>query len=82
MLCRALGLLGAEIDSLEVGHGEFAGTIALHGAEDELKIPERHTDLNAVGVAFAVVGGAREAYFWLLHSVNLVGLITHTEPFL
>jgi hypothetical protein len=57
---EGLGLLGAEVDALEVGDAEFLRGLLGHGAEDEEEIPDAHADLNAVGVSVAVVRGAGE----------------------
>ncbi len=57
---EGLGLLGAEVDALEVLDGELVGASWLHGAEDEEEVPDAHADLDAVGVAVAVVVGGGE----------------------
>jgi hypothetical protein len=54
---EGFGLLGAEIDSLEVGEVDLFGGVLGHGSEDEEEVPYAHADLDAVGVAFAIVGG-------------------------
>src|SRR5271169_1161467 len=57
---EGLGLLGAEVDSLEVLDGELLRVLLDHGAEDEKEVPDAHSDLDAVGVAIAVVRGVGE----------------------
>ncbi len=57
---EGLGLLRAKVDALEVFDGELVGALLAHGPEDEEEVPDAHTDLDAVGVAVAVVLGAGE----------------------
>jgi hypothetical protein len=57
---EGLGLLGAEVDALEVLDGELVRGVLRHGAEDQKEIPYAHTYLDAVGVAVAVVFGVGE----------------------
>jgi hypothetical protein len=61
-----LGLLGAEIDALEVANVDLVGRVLRESAEDEEEVPDGHTDLHAVSVAIAVVGGGGEVEPWLL----------------
>ena len=63
---EGLGLLGAEIDSLEVGEVDLFGSLLGHGSEDEEEVPDAHADLNAVGVAVAVVRGGGEVELRLI----------------
>ncbi len=55
---EGLGLLGAEVDALEVVDVELLRGLLGHGAEDEEEVPDAHADLDAVGVAVAVVRGS------------------------
>jgi hypothetical protein len=57
---ESFGLLGAEVDALEVLDGELVGVLLRHGAEDQEEVPDAHANLNAVGVAVAVVLGVAE----------------------
>src|SRR5882757_5146544 len=57
---ESLSLLRAEVDALEVFDGEFVGALLAHGPEDEEEVPDAHADLDAVGVAVAVVFGGCE----------------------
>jgi hypothetical protein len=58
-------LLGAEVDCLEVVEVDLGGRSLLHGAEDELEVPDGHANLDGVGVAFAVFFGLFEVHFGL-----------------
>jgi hypothetical protein len=74
---EGLGLLGAEIDALEVGDAELLWGLLGHGAEDEEEVPDAHADLDTVGVSVAVVRGVRELegrFFWRV-------LLTHCVSF-
>ncbi len=57
---ESLGLLRAEVDSLEAGEHDLVGGILAHGAEAEEEVPDAHADLNAVGVALAIIFGLGE----------------------
>src|SRR5947208_16357199 len=57
---EGFGLLRAEVDALEVPDGELVRALLTHSAEDEEEVPYAHADLDAVGVAVAVVLGAGE----------------------
>jgi hypothetical protein len=50
-----LGLLWAEIDALKVLHAELVGRILSHGTEDKKEVPDGHPDLNAIGIAIAII---------------------------
>ena len=54
---QRLGLLRTEVDALEVFNLNVVGGILVHRPEDEEEIPDAHTDLDAVGVAVAVLVG-------------------------
>ena len=53
-------MLGAEVDALEVAKLDLVGGVLGHGSEDEEEVHDAHADLDAVGVAIAVVGGGDE----------------------
>jgi hypothetical protein len=59
-IVESFGLLGAEVDALEVAKQYLLGSVLGHGAEDEEEVPDGHANLNTVGVAVAVVGGGGE----------------------
>ena len=71
---QRLGLLGTEVDALEVVDLDLVGRLLVHGAEDEEEVPDAHADLDAVGVAVAVVsewswltvGGSEDCLGWLI----------------
>jgi hypothetical protein len=54
---QGLGLLRADVDALEVLDLHFVSGVLAHGSEDEEEVPNTHADLDAVGVAVAVVFG-------------------------
>ena len=54
---QGLGLLGAEVDALEVFDLHLVGSLLFHGAEDHEEIPDGEANLHAVGVGFAVIRG-------------------------
>ena len=54
---QSLGLLGAEVNALEVVDLDFLGGLLLELAEDEHEVPDGEADLDAVGVGVAVVWG-------------------------
>ena len=51
-----LGLLRAQINSLEVMKFDLRFRALLHGAEDEKEVPDIDANLHAVGVRLAVFG--------------------------
>jgi hypothetical protein len=57
---QGFGLLGAEVDALEVVELNLFRGVLGHGTEDEEEVPDAHSDLDAVGVAVAVVGSRGE----------------------
>jgi hypothetical protein len=63
---QRLGLLGAEIDALEVADDDLVDILLRHGAEDQEEVPYAHPHLDAVGIAVAVVFGAGELEGWLV----------------
>jgi hypothetical protein len=65
---ESLGLLRAEKNGLVVVDGDLIGRIAGGQTEDQLKVPYTDTDLDAVGVGFAVVGSFDEVHFGWLRS--------------
>ena len=69
---EGLGLLRAEVDALEVLDVELVGRLLGHGAEDEEEVPDAHADLDAVGVAVAVVLGVGEVECGLFGRLGLV----------
>jgi hypothetical protein len=54
---QRLGLLRAQINSLEISDLNLIFSLLLHGPEDEKKIPDVNSHLNAVGIGFPVIGG-------------------------
>src|SRR5260370_24866369 len=52
---QCLGLLRAQIDPLKISNLHLRFALLLQGAEDQKEVPDVHTHLHAVGVAFAVV---------------------------
>jgi len=54
---QGLGLLGAEVDALEVFDLDLIRGLLLHRAKDHEEIPDGEANLHAVGVGFAVVRG-------------------------
>ena len=61
---QRLGLLRAHIDALEVIDLYFVGRILVHGSEDEEEVPDAHANLDAVGVAVAIVFGILRGNAW------------------
>jgi hypothetical protein len=57
---QGLGLLRAQIDSLEIIDFYLGLALLLQGAESEKEIPYVHPHLHAVGVVFAVFGSVDE----------------------
>ncbi len=49
------GLLGAEIDALEVAYFNFGLALLLQSAEDQEEVPDAYSYLNAVGVLLGVL---------------------------
>jgi hypothetical protein len=60
---QRFGLLRAEIDALKVMDFDLGLALLLHGPKDEEKIPDVDSDLNAIGIAFAIVG--------IIHQLNI-----------
>src|SRR3984893_7729186 len=52
---QCLGLLRTQIDPLKIPNLHLGFALLLQSAEDQEKVPDVHTHLHAVGVAFAVV---------------------------
>ncbi len=74
---EGLGLLGAEIDALEVIELDLFGCALAHGSEDEEEVPDAHADLDAVGIAVAIVGGGGELDFGLSRTGFGLGGLAH-----
>src|SRR5258705_12583462 len=53
-------LLWAEVDSLKIAQLYLRLRTLLHGSEDEEKIPDIDTYLDAIGISLTVVGGVRK----------------------
>src|SRR5271157_1150868 len=62
---QRLGLLRAEIDSLEVADLDARFILLRQGAEDEKEVPDVDAHLHAVGVVLAVIGGIGQLNRWL-----------------
>src|SRR5437660_4885000 len=54
---EGLGLLRTEVYALEVFDSQLVGALLAHGPEDQKEVPDAHADLDAVGVAVAIVLG-------------------------
>ena len=68
---QRLGLLGAEVDALEIVDGHHVRGSLVDPAEHEEEIPQIHADLNAIGIVLPVLGGVDQ--------LNLGrGLLRHT----
>src|SRR5579875_2351200 len=78
---QRLGLLWAEIDALEVLQLAGIGAGLGEGAEDQVEVPDRGADLDAVGIAVAEVGGLGHRDTWLGTGAGLI-CFTHSESFL
>src|SRR5260370_42608423 len=55
-LKQRLGLLGAEVDALEVVNGNVIRSNLVHPAKQKEKIPEIHAHLDAIGVVLTILG--------------------------
>src|SRR5579859_3845541 len=52
---QRLGLLRAEINSLEVGNFHLGRGLLLQGAKDQEEVPYIHAHLHAIGIVFPVI---------------------------
>src|SRR5215472_16035679 len=57
---QSLGLLRAQIDSLEVSYFDLVLRLLLHGAKHQEKIPDIYPHLDAVSIGFAIVAGVED----------------------
>jgi hypothetical protein len=69
---QGFGLLRTEIDSLKVFHLDLIRRRTAKSAEYEHEVPHRETNLNAVGVGVAVVGGFVQGDAGLLFGTRLL----------
>jgi len=65
-----LGLLRAQINSLEVMKFDLRFRALLHGAEDEKEVPDIDANLHAIGVGLAVFGRLNELNIGLILRVH------------
>jgi hypothetical protein len=75
---QSLGLLGAEIDALEVIDMDLVRSLLVEGAEDQEEIPDGETYLHAISIGVAVVGRFFEC------NASVVGLgdgLTHAYAY-
>ena len=65
---ESFGLLGTEVDALEVADVQLLRVLLGHCAEDEEEVPDAHTDLDAVGVTVTIIVGGGELerglFYW------------------
>jgi hypothetical protein len=54
---QGLGLLRAQVNSLEVANLHLRFGLLLQGSENHKEVPHIHSHLHAVGVGFAIIGG-------------------------
>jgi len=57
---ECFGLLRAEVHALEVLDLDLGLALLLHGSEDQEEIPNVDSDLHAIGVVLAILGGIDE----------------------
>lgn len=62
---QRLGLLGAQINPLEILHLNLGFALLLERAKDEEKIPNIYADLNTVGIGLPVVRRVHHFDIWL-----------------
>ena len=56
---QCFGLLRAEINALKISHFHLRFRLLLQGPENKKKVPDVHPNLNAIGVALAVIVGVQ-----------------------
>lgn len=57
---QSLGLLRAQIYSLEVSYFDLVLRLLLHGTEHQKEVPDIHPHLDAIGIGFAIVTGVED----------------------
>jgi hypothetical protein len=67
---QRLGLLRAQINSLEVANLDLSFVLLLDSAEGEEKIPDIDAHLHAIGVVLAVIGGVAQLDLWLRRNAH------------
>jgi hypothetical protein len=67
---KGLGLLRAEVDAAVILHGYLVGGFGMGDAEVEEEVPYADSDLHAVSVGFAIIGGLDEVDPGLLCGVH------------
>ena len=79
--CRQrLGLLRAEINALKISHFHLIFGLLLHGAENQEKIPDIHSNLHAVGVGFPVIRSIGNGKIRLRGDDHGAPSVTEPEP--
>src|ERR1700751_5911271 len=67
---QGLGLLGAQIDSLEILNFDLSLALLEQRPEDQEKIPDIYPNLHAIRVVFPIIAGICQLYigrYWIGH---------------